>query len=91
MRAPILCLILAPALLLNLSGCAADQATRLCLAQAHRLDPDEEPTTQGHDRAQEIMGQCMEARGLTFDWNDQRCDREYPTTIVKGRCYRRPD
>jgi hypothetical protein len=87
MRAPILCLTLA--LALALSGCAAHQATRVCRAEAHRSDPDEEPTTQGHDRAQELMGACMESRGLTFDWSDQRCDREYPRTIVKGGCYRR--
>lgn len=75
---------------LMLAGCAAQQATKVCLAQAHASIPDEEPTTQGHDRAQEVMGACMEARGLTFDWNDQSCDRQYPATIGKGRCYRRP-
>lgn len=79
-------------MVLLLGGCApmAQRAAGVCLVQAEHADPDQEPTTQGHDHAQALMGACMEARGYTFDWNKRRCDAQYPTTITKGVCYRRP-
>ena len=85
MRALILVLVL------TLGGCVstAQPLATTCQAQARAADPDEEPTTQGHDRSQAIFAACMEARGFTFDWNNRACDAAYPTTIVKGRCYRR--
>lgn len=83
----------AAAVLLTLGGCLspAQPLALSCQAQARAADPDEEPTTQGHDRSQAIFAACMQARGFTFDWNIRACDRNYPTTIVKGRCYRRID
>jgi hypothetical protein len=77
---------------LAVGGCVspAQPLALACQAQARAADPDEEPTTQGHDRSQAIFAACMQARGFIFDWNDRRCDRQYPTTIVKGQCYRRP-
>jgi hypothetical protein len=73
---------------LSLGGCAS-LAARDCQNAALRADPDEAPTTQGHDRAQALMAECMKIRGYEFDWNLRECDREYPRTIAKGRCYRR--
>ena len=73
---------------LSLGGCAT-QAARDCQTSTVRADPDEAPTTQGHDRAQALMAECMKGRGYLFDWNIRACDRDYPRTIAKGRCYRR--
>jgi hypothetical protein len=72
---------------LSLGGCAS-MAARDCQSAALRSDPDEVPTTQGHDRAQALMADCMKSRGYEFDWSLRACDREYPRTIGKGRCYR---
>jgi hypothetical protein len=80
------------AAVLLLGGCVspAQPLALSCQAQARAADPDEEPTTQGHDKSQAIFAACMEAEGFIFNWSDRRCDLAYPTTIVKGRCYRRP-
>jgi hypothetical protein len=82
----------AAAVLLTLGGCLSpvQPLAVTCQAQARAEDPDEEPTTQGHDRSQAIFAACMQARGFIFDWSDRRCDHQYPTTIMEGRCYRRP-
>ena len=82
----------AAAISLILSGCLspAQPLALTCQAQARAADPDEEPTTQGHDHSQAIFADCMAGKGFIFDWSDRRCDRRYPTTITKGRCYRRP-
>ena len=76
---------------LALGGCAT-QAVRDCQTSVLLADPDESVTTQGHDRAQALMADCMKTRGYLFDWNVRACDRAFPTTVTKGRCYRRePD
>jgi hypothetical protein len=73
---------------LALCGCAT-QAARDCQSATLRADPDEVVTTQGHDRAQALMAECMKTRGYQFDWNIRACDRAFPSTVTKGRCYRR--
>jgi hypothetical protein len=89
MKKVVICLALAGALVLSGCATAAQQAADLCLPEAQRLDPDEEPTTQGHDRSQALVADCMKRHGFEFDWNNRPCDRAFPATVGKGRCYAR--
>jgi hypothetical protein len=84
--------VIMTAAILALGGCAtaAQTAADLCLPEAVRLDPDEQPTTQGHDRSQALVAECMKRYGFEFDWNDRSCDRAFPRTVGDGRCYTRP-